>query len=470
MNLTELRLFLNLNEELETLEKEIEKVNEEVNNLNQEKEILENLKATMYDPLMTLKKQVTFYHKLFKTKKFKSLTETNEKYDSINNQVKNADAKIRQLLLLENEKEKILEKKRNALTLNYQVEMTFYSKSKNMRINPLGFLEITANNENITSNYINQDITKNFSLEDDIMLVHATSYFPENASIKTLHDKKVPVFTNGADTKAVRNTIHFSLNGKVSSNNGGNWDGKPIIILEPIKYHIEQLDCIKTNDSYTYGSVKLSNESIMLISKSEFEKIYSEHKEEIDKKKEQIIIFEGDSKVAVDNILILLGYKPQHNGNYDWQDLKNSKFFENYITKNFPNKLTGPHYYNKHRILEEHFSIRNLALDTFRNQTGDYSNDTIISLEELYILYINYYSFGPTVDIFNDNNEEYIKSFIKNYGISCHDNEIHLLSYKEALVNYEKEVSDNQIQKVKLLLKKYEISKQLENKHESKEK
>ena len=53
----------------------------------------------------------------------------------------------------------------------------------------------------------------------------------------------------------------------------GNWDNTPILILDPIKPHLEQLTCIKTVDSYTYGSMKLSENAIILVSKLEFEKI-----------------------------------------------------------------------------------------------------------------------------------------------------------------------------------------------------
>lgn len=291
-----------------------------------------------------------------------------------------------------------------------------------------GFIIINDNNKLVTK--VPTIDPNNFSIEDLIM-VHATRYFPENGVIKSLHDS----------TGAYRNTVHFALNGKVSSHAGGNWDDCPIIILDPLKEHIDQTVCLYGVDTYTYGSVKLSNQALILINSDNFDELYKANKDYIDQNKDRIILFSGDSSVAVNQIISILGYAPQKIGEWSWENKANDTLLNQYVQANYPDKLNTAHTCTPHKKVEDRearkYVLRSLGIE----DTGE---DMIIGLDVLYALRKG--NVGDT------------KEFIINTGIFVKDDEIHLLGTKDYLdLRQSENVSDFQIHKVETLLKKYEM-------------
>lgn len=73
---------------------------------------------------------------------------------------------------------------------------------------------------------------------EDLVVVHATRYLPQQDEqgryiIRTTQDAQGQRF--------IRNSVHFSLNGKVEANDGGNWSDSNYVIIEPMA------DMIKDN-------------------------------------------------------------------------------------------------------------------------------------------------------------------------------------------------------------------------------
>ncbi len=63
-----------------------------------------------------------------------------------------------------------------------------------------------------------------------------------------------------------RRTIHFAMNGLVGTTAYGNFDNKPFVIFEPLKYHIDpSLKCLRVEDVYFDNDMRLSNECSILL-------------------------------------------------------------------------------------------------------------------------------------------------------------------------------------------------------------
>lgn len=267
----------------------------------------------------------------------------------------------------------------------------------------------------------------NFSI-DDLAMVHLTRYFPVNGVISSAIDAGVDVS---------RKTIHTSLNGSVSSHLGGNWDDCSIIILDPLKNHIDQVACVWSVDTFTYGSMKLSPDAMILIDNKKFNEIYSQNKEYIDANRDRFLVFDGEKSIVVNNLLSLLGYPPQKIGGWSWENQENADILNNYMKKNYPDKLVEPHSITTYSQIEDFDA-------TLHSMNIDYNgNDMVIDLELLYSLRKNKSNLT-------------LEQFIKQSGIYVMDNEIHLSGIKERLFN-QQQVSPFQIQKIALLLKKYEL-------------
>lgn len=120
--------------------------------------------------------------------------------------------------------------------------------------------------------------------DDDIYMVHCTNFFPKNHKILSTYDGNriySKEITNGkvsknCITRSHRHTVHFSLNSVVANTGDGrgSWDDVNMIVVEPYKYHKNEfLRAIIGLDSFTYGSVNLSDEVIIFINKDDIKLI-----------------------------------------------------------------------------------------------------------------------------------------------------------------------------------------------------
>ena len=107
-----------------------------------------------------------------------------------------------------------------------------------------------------------------------------------------------------------RETLHFTLNGLVQSHMQGNFDGRKFMIVEPLKYHIdESLLSIRPEDTFFKGNITLSNESTIIISEEVFENIKNDLQYIDDLERFNVFIYKGDNQeLAVRQALNILGY------------------------------------------------------------------------------------------------------------------------------------------------------------------
>lgn len=109
--------------------------------------------------------------------------------------------------------------------------------------------------------------------------------------------------------ETLRRTVHFTLNGLVGSTAYGNFDNKPFVIFEPLKYHLnESLKSLRVEDTYFDDDLCLSDESAILISEEIFNQISKDPNYINDLQRFNIYIYNGNQQVAVSKVLNDMGY------------------------------------------------------------------------------------------------------------------------------------------------------------------
>lgn len=108
-----------------------------------------------------------------------------------------------------------------------------------------------------------------------------------------------------------RTTIHFTINGLVSSHLYGNFENKSYIIIEPLKYHIQDksLLSLRVEDTYFNGDMVLSDDAAIIISEEKFNEIKNNPEYISTLEKFKVFVYKGkNEKEAVKVTLEKLGY------------------------------------------------------------------------------------------------------------------------------------------------------------------
>lgn len=227
-------------------------------------------------------------------------------------------------------------------------------------------------------NYYNDSIIepKDYKI-DDCMLVRTTDIFPFDRTIKIPNNDDAYEFDSsnilgGAIQKVLKNeysgntesteynkelkefavvfktcrsTTHYCINGLVESHEYGNFDNKPFLIFEPIKYHLDPKPVsLRSEDTYYSNDIILSSESAIAISKSFFDQIEAQNNVELLEQllKYKLYVYEGDQKVVTQFILNDLGYNAfrisehgyANNGGVSVEASKMYNFINNYAKTN----------------------------------------------------------------------------------------------------------------------------------------
>lgn len=151
---------------------------------------------------------------------------------------------------------------------------------------------------------------------EDIVMVHKTDYAPKGDRIESRESggvtMKSQITLGGKEYEfshqTGRDTVHFSANHEVLSNDGGDWDEKRYIVIIPFNDLKNNSDIVsgKPEDTYTRGSVKLTENSYILCPKGESLQIQKENPNVT------VIEYEGEYALGYGNVLLsLLGYTPQ---------------------------------------------------------------------------------------------------------------------------------------------------------------
>lgn len=103
-----------------------------------------------------------------------------------------------------------------------------------------------------------------------------------------------------------RSTVHFSVNGLVSSHAKGDFSNRNFIIIDPLSYHLQNSDirAFRMEDTYMYGDVTLSPQAVIMINKDKYEELVLQYPE---LENYNIVLYVGDEKIAVEMYLNHIG-------------------------------------------------------------------------------------------------------------------------------------------------------------------
>lgn len=186
---------------------------------------------------------------------------------------------------------------------------------------------------------------RDYSSKSSLIGVHKTKYAPTANMIKSAKDANVEyqskITLNGVEYeysyKSARNTVHMSMNDEVSSHLFGSWDSCKYAILVPFDdIPNEKIARAEPMDTFTRGSIELSENSWILCPKNEVDRLKTFNP------KAHVLGYEGENVQGYPTpFLTQLGYRGEDVGMWSWHDNESvEQFFE--LTRKQGIK-TGPH-------------------------------------------------------------------------------------------------------------------------------
>lgn len=205
---------------------------------------------------------------------------------------------------------------------------------------------------------------RNYTSKSSLIGVHKTKYAPTANMIKSAKDSNVEyqkhITLNGAEYeysyKSARDTIHLAMNDEVSSHLFGSWDDCKYAILIPfVDIPNEKIGRVATVDTFTRGSIELSENSWILCPKNEVEKL------KIFNPKAHVLGYEGENVKGYSKpFLTQLGYRGEDVGMWNWADNESAKQFIELMQKE--GLKIGTHTYTYFHEDEEILSSINQAV------------------------------------------------------------------------------------------------------------
>ena len=292
---------------------------------------------------------------------------------------------------------------------------------------------------------------------NNVVIVHSTDFFPRNHKILTNYEgkkecfeKKINYDGNIKVCRALhhRHTVHTTLNARVGDTGAGEgmWSDKKYMVLDLLKYHKDQYVSLCASDAFTYGSIQLSDDAIIMVREDEYEKL---PKDEIDKY--QIIRFSGNPEQCLKNFLILNGYEifqtdsraPVHAGTKYYlleKTLDDRDFFINYLKDNAylsrePIQLSENDIFSMYNIAKQNKSFPFINFSIFNNfsEQNGISSDFLIFMFSSGVIPTKNgnFTFKPDKDILDSffdmehldskSDLKEFEKFFEKYGIKIED-------------------------------------------------
>ncbi len=231
---------------------------------------------------------------------------------------------------------------------------------------------------------IKQKLERGFYTASDIVLVRATDHVPKNGVIKALsnvpfvcklndafhevayryilktpdkikdldYNKSMQIITEDTQkarefspwSTQYRSSVHFCLNGIVSSHMQGNFDNNYIVIMEPFAGNESTANilAVRGEDTYFKDEVQLSDKAIILIEASHLDELLDQNINPNIK----IIPYRGDRDVSVEWVLLaMFDVVPELIGKDYIIESETSKMITDFISVN--NYPSDKHWYSK---------------------------------------------------------------------------------------------------------------------------
>lgn len=320
---------ITLNTQISFLNRRLDELNKKCNELN-------NFSKKVLHPL--------------KTRKEKGKIE--EEIENIKKQLQETQEKLKQL------------RKRGTeiSTKSKELEKDLTMLPECFTIGKKGLLTIT--NES-SKNIKNID----FSDSPSELMVHVTDYYPRNKTILTNYDgEKRGTFRikkNGVckecEALSHRNTVHFTINNVVraTTDGAGSWEQPKYVIIEPMHLHTDVIAYINPSDSWTHGSLKLSDQAILLVNEEYIDELPEEAYKDY-----KVILYRGNYASCIQQAILSL----------------NGKLYPT-------ERNAASHAHSIEKKSEGALNSRNLLINYIRNNSYKGKEPISIKEEEISILY-----------------------------------------------------------------------------------
>lgn len=174
---------------------------------------------------------------------------------------------------------------------------------------------------------------RDYSSKSSLIGVHKTKYVPTDNMIKSSKDSnaelKKTITINGVEYeysfKKERDTVHMAMNDEVSSHVYGSWDDCKYAVLIPFEdIPNEKIGRAAPMDTFTRGSIELSENTWILCPKNEVEKI------KVFNPKVHVLGYEGENVQGFSQpFLTQLGYRAEDVNMWSWDnDESTNQFYE----------------------------------------------------------------------------------------------------------------------------------------------
>lgn len=286
---------------------------------------------------------------------------------------------------------------------------------------------------------------ENYSIED-LVLVRTTDGFPFEKKVLTPEHSKVVLKDYPTTMKYVifnllkekygeewekyqelfkieqiekRHTIHFCINGLVVSHDYGEFNDRDFVIIDPLKYHLddENLKSMRAEDTYFTDDIMLSDESAIMMTKEKYESIKDDPLYIDVLQNMNVFCYEGDQYLAISKVLNTLGYDSfvinnhgYRNGIYkDKPAGEMLQFLINYCNINNINMdrhfNSEDNFMDVNRILEDDIEIETQLLEEMCTTLGENAS-TIEKLKA---------GLGRAIN--SSEYEDNLKNIISRYGL-----------------------------------------------------
>ena len=286
---------------------------------------------------LTVRDDFSFIEKwIFRRKEYKKFKEQSERFyklpiliDKVKSQLNEENKRVEQELEASgiyaklNEINQSINSLKNAKTL-FEIGITPIDAIKLLENNGIQPV-LSESDKNVFVHPID------YSSKSSLIGVHKTKCAPTANMIKSAKDSNVEykknVTLNGVEYeysyKSARDTVHMAMNDEVSSHMFGSWDNCKYAILIPFDdIPNEKIGRVAPMDTFTRGSIELSENSWILCPKNEVERL------KIFNPKVHVLGYEGENVTGYSKpFLTQLGYRGEDVGMWSWLNRKSANQF-----------------------------------------------------------------------------------------------------------------------------------------------
>ena len=329
----------------------LEELDKRKKELKEQEESIKSSLKVLEEKLEQLKKEQSNYNSLTnnfnflertitKRKDYKEYLEQLKKYNEIFEKINLADIEL--FNEKDNVKNKCLGIEKELDNIELQVNKIKEAKTLNdlglSLIEAFNFLEKNGVQPILSEeDKVVYDNPRNYTSKSSLIGVHKTRYIPENNMIRTAKDSNVKekrnITLNGVNYeysfKNERNTIHMALNDEVSSHTFGSWDDCKYSILVPLEdIPNEKIGQAAPIDTFTIGSLELTNKSWILCPKEKVSEIKNKNP------LVNVLGYEGENVKGFSKpFLTQLGYRGEDVGMWSWDDEESKEQFYDLMKK-----------------------------------------------------------------------------------------------------------------------------------------